>query len=675
MGGAKLTNFSEQSENLRTAIPSITESSVYYKVTATKSSSSSSQSQVSAQVNQSAKNFTIKLISGTWTIKAEGFSSSSMTANTKILEGQTEITLSPNSVNKNISVNLSPISSGNGSLDLTFSWESETGISKVEMTLTKRNALSASPITETVSNGSASSLSISKQNIESGVYDAKIEFSGTNTKYVAHEVVNIFSNLKTDTWQGSSAYFSKENGKTVFKITKQIVDDFSLKTFYVQGTGGSLTSSNSSSSSNSPTGTYFDPFSTMQAAIDKIQNINDGTSEYKIFVSGTVSYNLKTSGEAQVKISSSKNLNLTIEGYALSDTTANSSSATLEAKSSTNTNSYGSVVEISSSSSASSESSPNIKVTMKNLTIKGGKLTGTSSYNGAGINLKNGNLTLSNVLVTENNSTNSSKAGGIYVASGASLTLNEETQIKSNLTEQSGGGIYVESNGSLTVDNATITQNKSRQNGAGIYIEQNSTVNLTNATITQNQVNGSSGQGAGIYVTKSNVTIKNGEISSNSGVQKGGGIYFDADSSSQNLTLDGVKITSNSASSDGKSIYVASKGRLTFSGGVTTVNSNNEDICLTVSNSDYSDKASIYITSNLSQSNVARLKFVYRNSSSSGQYQDVYNFLKDKTIITQSSVTGFVDKFTIDNSSYKLQQDSISVDGKIQYTGKLVSAN
>lgn len=458
-----------QSKNARTALPAIPQS-ITYKVSATSGSST-----VQGEVNQSSKTFTIKLSSGTWTIKAEGFSAPSMEQNTKILEGNTSIDLSANPVKNDISITLSPVSSGNGTIDLTVNFENTTGITSVEMILTKAD--SSSPITINGSDLTGNQIKLTNANIPAGVYDAVLNFKSSATgtagttelKYSAREVINVFSNLTTNTWQGSAVYFTKTDGKTEFKITKALVDTFSRKEFYVKGTDSTLPGTASDNNS----GTYFDPFATVQKAVDIINSINDGTSAYTIKVDGTLTQS-STGGnpDSFVNISSTKTLNLTIEGI---KSGSNTSRATIDAnknrsQSTIGTGGSGRVFHIGSNT--------NINVTLKNLTLKGGFFDG-SSNSGAGIYLENGNLTLSSVTVTDNTCTN---GGGIYVKGGTCQIIDGTI---SNNNALKGSGIYV-AGGSLKISGqTTMSQNKSKSNvssatteGTAIYVGKGATAEL-----------------------------------------------------------------------------------------------------------------------------------------------------------------------------------------------------
>lgn len=78
--------------------------------------------------------------------------------------------------------------------------------------------------------------------------------------YAAQETVNVFDNLTTDWWQGDSEYIDSTVG--TFTVTKENVENFARTTFFVQGTDGTYTPQIAASDSN--TGTYFDPYATLQ---------------------------------------------------------------------------------------------------------------------------------------------------------------------------------------------------------------------------------------------------------------------------------------------------------------------------------------------------------------------------------------------------------------------------
>lgn len=459
-----------QIKNARTALPEIP-ASITYKVSAT-----SGGTTVQGEVNQSSKTFTIKLSSGTWTVIAEGFSDSSMAANTKILEGSTQISLTENSVKNDISITLSPVSSGNGKIELTVNFESTTNINSVEMILTQVG--SSSPIIPTITGTSSTGnqIKLTNENIPAGVYDAEIKFKSSSgeLKYSARETVNIFQNLTTDSWQGKSPYFTQTDGKTEFKITKALVDNFSRKEFYVKGTYSILPGTASDSNS----GTYFDPFATVQKAVDTINSINDGTSAYTIKVDGTLTQSTTEGNkDSFVNISSPKTLNLTIEGITIGTP---KSGATIDAninrpEGNIGTGGSGRVFCIGDNGNTNTK----INVTLKNLTLKGGFFDGNNKF-GAGIYLENGNLTLSSVTVTNNTCQN---GGGIYVKGGTCQIIDGTI---SNNNALKGSGIYV-AGGTLKISGqTTMSENKSTSivksasvvEGTAIYVGKGATAEL-----------------------------------------------------------------------------------------------------------------------------------------------------------------------------------------------------
>ncbi len=128
-------------------------------------------------------------------------------------------------------------------------------------------------------------------------------------------------------------------------------------------------------------------------------------------------------------------------------------------------------------------------VTISNLTVSGGKVTGANK--GGGV-LNSGTLTLTNV------------------------TLN------GNSSDSVGGGIF--SGGNLTMTNCVVTGNTGKGGGGGI--EQNmigAVGSVTNSTVSGN--NAPNGGGAGIENSGGTFTITNVTVSGNSSFNFGGGIY------------------------------------------------------------------------------------------------------------------------------------------------------
>ena len=90
-----------------------------------------------------------------------------------------------------------------------------------------------------------------------------------------------------------------------------------------------------------------------------------------------------------------------------------------------------------------------------------------------------GNLTINDstgagVLKGGNNTGN---GGGIYVAAGGTLTINNGN-FNSSKTAQYGGGIYVEQGGILNLYGGAVASNHAGVDGGGIYVPEGATVNM-----------------------------------------------------------------------------------------------------------------------------------------------------------------------------------------------------
>ncbi len=152
----------------------------------------------------------------------------------------------------------------------------------------------------------------------------------------------------------------------------------------------------------------------------------------------------------------------------------------------------------------------NATVTMQNMTIQNGSE--------GGIQLVNGDLTLTNVTISDNDA---AQGGGLHIASGSSAQLNQVT-IRQN-TAVSGGAIY--NDGTVVANNLTLSLNFAT-NGAGIYNSSNGTVLLDNQTsIRQNGTTETltTQTGGGIFNAGS-LTLQNLDITNNK-AQNGAGIY------------------------------------------------------------------------------------------------------------------------------------------------------
>lgn len=433
-----------------------------------------------AQVSGSA--FSIKLEKGTWNITAEGFSDSEKTVS--VLKGSASVSIADeNSVKSGISIKMLPQKDGKGNISLSIEAESGSGIKSVSAELTK-NGEGSSVYSERL-NFSSSAAKIEKSDIPSGVYTLSLKFyseSDCNGElfYAAQEIVNVFNNLTTDTWQGNSVYFS--GGK--FVLSKSAVESFKMNTFFVQGES-ETTYTPAASADDSNAGTYFAPLASVQAAVDKINAINDGTTEYTIFVDGTVTAdsngNYSENNSSFVNISPASTLSLAIKSLS-------SEKAVIDAgRNGQNADTTGwRVFYIGSKAN----------VVFENITVTGGSLDSS----GGGIYAK-GSLTLKNCTVTKNKSNN---AGGGISFSGKELVL-ENTSVTYNESSGNGGGINAD--GKVTISDSEILSNSATNNGGGIYFGNGEKI-ISDTTINKNFAE----YGGGIFMLDGTLNLESGAI-------------------------------------------------------------------------------------------------------------------------------------------------------------------
>lgn len=473
-------------KNARSAFPDLTKqpatATIYYTVKA----SSQGQSEQTAEV--SGTSFTIKLPlksgqSTTWTLNAEGYSTENDRKNktNKIVEGSKGINLtSSNPVDADIEIPVklsAPRQSGNGNINLKVKAESGTEIQSIKATFQHE---SQTDIKHTItqqnySEGRTISLdsnsSEANKNMKAGVYTCTLEFFKGNDAtgtllYKTIEKVTVVQGLTTNSWQGSS--YIGDDG--ILTVTSDMVKNFRLKTFYVAGEGSTLQYANVAKDENH--GTYFDPLKTIQKAVDKIIDQNDGTSAYTIYADGTFTLT-NTSGSGTQNLVSinetSKKLTLTIKGA-------------VDKKAVLDGNNKGRVFNI--------EGQVNTLIYLENLEIKNGNV---QDENGAGIKKDNGTVRLTNCIVSNNTASNGN-GGGIYI-NGGELVLYQGTNATSGINEikentaKVGGGIYSTETATVNISDYTkLDKNSAENKGGAIYIESQTTLTISASKITNSKI-------------------------------------------------------------------------------------------------------------------------------------------------------------------------------------------
>lgn len=267
--------------------------------------------------------------------------------------------------------------------------------------------------------------------ISSGTYNAVFYFYSTPDAddengillYEFRESVQVFDGLSTNAWFGSSPYI--QDGGTC-RIRQELVRRFALSRIFVSADSDSATEN----------GTRVHPYKSFSKALGALR---DSSADFTIMVSGTLT------GAQEIPDSVTK------EAHANSITICGTDGgATIDG------NLDGSALKISTG----------VPVTIRNITITGGKTTG----NGGGINIADENCDVTLGDGTEEN----------------------EVRLTGNIADD-GGGIY--NNGKLTVKRCEISGNTAVKHGGGIY--NAGTLKFTGGTIESNTVTESSNAGMG----------------------------------------------------------------------------------------------------------------------------------------------------------------------------------
>ena len=196
----------------------------------------------------------------------------------------------------------------------------------------------------------------------------------------------------------------------------------------------------------------------------------------------------------------------------------------------------------------------------KSLTLDLGGYTLIGTGEGSVVTVNSGEVVIENGTITGGNSL---FGGGVYVASGAVVTLAETGEVSGNVVEHAedkhqafGGGVYVAAGGEFILDGGLITNNRA---GDPEFYDDYSDSDTC--------------YGGGIYVSvDATFIMNNGSVKDNIAVQKGGGICLGTDGTgTADATINRGDIEGNSATAGG-GIYVADGTTLNLHAAVITDN-------------------------------------------------------------------------------------------------------
>ena len=503
LSGEKVTEDSSS----RSAFPAVstTDTSLTYTITA-KCGSSSFPGNISDDKKSYTVSIPVQSEAMTCTVEASIFKGTD-----KLFTGESEFfTISrENQVVEVPAITLKALSSaGNGSIGLEINVEG-SGISYCTVKLDGKSIIDDDGSSKKFE-PSSNKITVTKNDVTAKVYLGEFSFYDSSDVLIYRFIdgITVISNLTTNTWvkNGDDPWFSTTGTgsakKTTCLVNADMVNDFALKEIYV------------TASSNAPdslkTGSALNPFTSIEEAMSKMHSAKD----YTIVIQGTLTGSqtipdtLKTSGgKYQAK-------SLTIMGE------------TADAKldgAFTEAGADNTVLNIKTA----------VQVTIKKLTITGGKCNGETS--GGGITIASGaTVTLGDgtaagfVNITGNQSKN---GGGIYF-SGTSLSIEKNVKISNNTASNNGGGIYFNGTTLRILDDVKISSNNSTANGGGIFFTGTSspTLYFAGGEISNNNNASGTGNGGGIYAEKGKVFICGNALIKNNGNESitGGGIYNNA---------------------------------------------------------------------------------------------------------------------------------------------------
>ena len=435
----KNQSFSEN-ENERTALPSFSSLSIKYYISA---KSSDSSSEFTSKDFDFGSDFSIELPSGTWTLSATAFYSDDSEKNA-IMLGKKKITITASGLTGQV-IELLPLTEGTGNVALQIGFDADlTGIAR----MTANWTINSVAYSKTVTDGTVTDFNLipdtnAYQDVPAGAHSVTFTFydSSYNIKYWFSQTINVFPEMTTDNWiKGNSDYIDEENNRVY--ITPGLVEKFVETSYYVSSSGNDSTG----------TGSYFEPFATIQKAVDKVVAANKiNQTIYTIFLLSSITgddanyVSDSTAGNSLVSIKDDANNNLSVLIEPLGVDVLDINAARTSASSSKYRILY----------------AKNVTLTLRNLNFYGGY----SEENGGAICISGGAVSVENCTVGKTTAETDAFTDGIQNKSYA-----PDVNSNSNYSAKSGGGIYADSEASVVIKNSKIVNNFATGDGGGIAL-------------------------------------------------------------------------------------------------------------------------------------------------------------------------------------------------------------
>jgi predicted outer membrane repeat protein len=200
----------------------------------------------------------------------------------------------------------------------------------------------------------------------------------------------------------------------------------------------------------------------------------------------------------------------------------------------------------------------NSTLTIADCTVSGNTIVSASSANNSGGGIYNsGTMTLTQVIINNNNAVFGGQPSAVSFGGGisnAGTMIIIAGTVQSNMGFYFAGGIYNNNTGMMTITGSTIVNNQTgnpgHSGGSGGGIVNYGTMTIQDSTISGNTATGGDFEGYGGGIYGNNITITNSTITGNSAL-RGGGVAGGGN-------IAHTTFSNNSASQAGGALYLTS---------------------------------------------------------------------------------------------------------------------
>ncbi len=617
--------------------------------------------------------FGMELEYGTWNIRADALDASG-----KVLLSKTSETMpiseSVPVVNLSLSLNFLNDASQPGSLALPLSYSTSVNIAKIDYSLTPSSGAAITGTVTDVSSGSLTldaSLNASFGSLAPGTYSLLVKFldSDGGTIIRLDQAVQIYSNLTTKKIDGNAPYVS---GGSI-SITSEVVSQYQSSVIYVGGTG--LASGAAASDTNN--GSQYDPVASLSRALNVINNSSLTPADgFTVYLQDNISLSSGLRITASKKIAfvgtnSSSHYKISAGGNYISKETAalikfsyidfdyvNNFELTDGETQFTNCN----ITNGSSSSNGGGFSvlQSGTKAVLQNCTISdcsaseglGGGIYVAADSGTAEVQLTNcviGAASPGTNATDTENSNFATSGGGIFVASGGKVTLNN-SKVNYNYSSGTNGGGGICSSGTLILTNGSnVGYNASSSSGGGISLLEG-VFNSEASSIIYNKALGSSGAGGGLNVANSVSQFKMfGDTIAYNYANNGGGLSTNTTQSAA-AQFEGVLLQNNEAANNGGAIQVTTGHYLTLAS------------CDINTNRAHKYGGGVYCAGTVTMNGTSSISMNTSDSHGGGVYNNK-TFKMQAGQIVQNNCRGGEDSYQYGGGIYNAKGASLTIDG------------